>query len=125
MAQPQPDFPQLGQHLAGATKQVNRVPNTGMPVEAVVNVVNLNLTALTAQHTQQFQEVITRLDAIQAGMNNIQASLNNMLAGMKAGMNNIQAGMNNTLAGQQQIPTQPDNAIAPLEHQFANLLMGE
>ncbi|KAH8992843.1 hypothetical protein EDB86DRAFT_2830391 [Lactarius hatsudake] len=120
MAQPQPDFPQLGQHLAGATKQGNRVPNTGMPA-SVVNVLNLNLTALTAQHTQQFQEVTTRLDAIQAGMNNIQAGMNNI----QAGMNNILAGVNNILAGQQQIPTQPDNAIAPLEHQFANLLIGE
>ncbi|KAH9017062.1 hypothetical protein EDB84DRAFT_1679595 [Lactarius hengduanensis] len=122
MAQPQPDFPQLGHHhLAGAAKQVNRVPNTGMPV---VNVVNLNVTAqyITAQHTQQFQEIITRLDAIRAGINNIQASLQAGMNNIQAGMNNIQAGMNNILAGQQQIPTQPDNAIAPLEHLFANLL---
>ncbi|KAH9034830.1 hypothetical protein EDB85DRAFT_2144045 [Lactarius pseudohatsudake] len=124
MAQPQPDFPQLGQHLAGAAKQVNRVPNTGMPV---VNVVNLNVTAqyITAQHTQQFQEIITRLDAIRAGINNIQASLQAGMNNIQAGLNNIQAGMNNILAGQQQIPTQPDNAIAPLEHLFANLLVGE
>ncbi|KAH9176574.1 hypothetical protein EDB89DRAFT_2065398 [Lactarius sanguifluus] len=122
MAQPQPDFPQLGQHLAGATKRVNRVPNTGIPV---VNVVNLSLTALTAQQTQQFQEVITRLDAIQAGMDNIQAELQAGMNNIQAGLNNILGGVNNIRAGQQQIQTQPDNAIAPLEHQFANLLIDE
>jgi len=83
MAGPQPDFHQLSQHLAGASEQINLIPNMVMGLEVLIdNLQEHHAAALAqqaqhhaaalAQQAQQGQQIVNRLDALQEGLDVLQ-----------------------------------------------------